>query len=241
MVVPVEQERTTIVIVEDDPNVRGMLTEFLTLRGHAVHSSELGAAGAELAAKLKPSLVILDVQLPDMDGLSVCRLLKADRRTRPIPILILTSQNTTENRLKAVEYAADHFLAKPILDLEEFHTWVRALLRRGADAAPERLAVGGALVLDDEESTAAVSGGTPHQLPPKLFSLLAELVRRPGEVVSREYLIAKVWNNAVRDREVDVAVRRLRMALGPAQAIVASVPGRGYRLDTVALARLASR
>ena len=226
--------------MEGDANVRTMLTEFLTLRGHAVHSAEKGAPGAELAAKLKPSLVILDVQLPDMDGLSVCRLLKADRRTRAIPILILTSQATTENRLKAVEYAADHFLAKPILDLEEFHTWVRALLRRGADAAPERLTIGGALVLDAEESTAAVAGATPRPLPPKLFALLCELVRRPGETVSREYLITKVWNNAVRDREVDVAVRRLRVALGAAESIVSSVPGRGYRLDTVALARLAS-
>lgn len=228
--------KPSVVVIEDDGPLRAMLLDFLAVRGCDGHGAADGTEGVELVVRLRPSLVILDVMMPGLDGLSVCRILKADRRTRAIPVLILTSAATTDTRLKALEFAADHFLAKPILDLEEFGRWVAALLARSGEAAPGRTDVGGVLSLDAEESTAAVRGGAPRPLPPKLFTLLSELARRPGEPLSREYLVDRLWSNAVKDREVDVAVSRLRQALGPgcAAAIVA-VPGRGYRLDVAAL------
>lgn len=228
-------QKTTIVVVEDDAPLRGLLLEFLTAKGYAAHGVGDGAEGVELVTRLRPSLVILDVMMPGLDGLSVCRLLKADRRTLSIPVLMLTSNATTETRLKALEFAADHFLPKPILDLEEFGRWVQALLAR-SPAPQGRIEVGGVLVLDPQESTVSIAGGLPAPLPPKLFTLLCELARRPGEPLSREYLVDRLWSNAVKDREVDVAVSRLRQALGPSsQSAIVAVPGRGYRLDVAAL------
>lgn len=225
-----------VAVVEDDSSLRALLLDFLAMRGYEAHGAATGEEGIALVTRLRPSLVILDVMMPDLDGLSVCRLLKADRRTRSIPILILTSNATKETRLKALEFAADHFIAKPILDLEEFGRWVAALLARSPGPVRGKTSVGGVLSLDAEESTVAIKGGAPRPLPRKLFTLLCELARSPGEPLSREYLVDRLWSNAVKDREVDVAVSRLRKALGPGgDAAIVAVPGRGYRLDVAAL------
>lgn len=224
--------RPTVVVIEDDSAQRTMMLEFLALKGCDAHGAETGPDGVALALKLRPNLVILDLQLPGLDGFGVCRLLKADRRTQAVPILMLTANATPENHLNAVQFAADHFLAKPVVDLEEFHRWVRALLARAPAVAAGRIVAGGVLVLDPDAHTAAVVGAEPVSLPPKLFAILSELARRPGEVLDRAYFIDRVWHNAVRDREVDVAVSRLRSLLGPrAGSALVSVPGRGYRLD----------
>ena len=230
--------KPVIAVIEDDPAQRQMIVEFLAHKGCEAHGAENGQEGVALVVKLRPNLVILDLQLPGLDGFGVCRLLKADKRTRGVPILILTANATPENHVAAVQFAADHFLAKPIADFEEFHRWVRALLNRAPVVAEGRVVAGGLLILDPQEHTAAVVGSPSVSLPPKLFAILCELARRPGEVVDRAYFIDRVWHNAVRDREVDVAVSRLRALLGPrAGEALVSVPGRGYRLD---LAKLAS-
>lgn len=226
-----------ILVIEDDPEQRTMLLEFLALKGYDAHGAGTGPEGVETALKVRPHLVILDLQLPGLDGFGVCQLLKADKRTRAVPILILTANATPENHLAAVQHAADHFLGKPVTDLEDFHRWVKALLSRAPAAADGRFVAGGVLSLDPEASTVSVAGGAAVPLPPKLFAVLAELARRPGEVLSREFLVDRVWANSVRDREVDVAVSRLRAFLG-ARAVDAlvSVPGKGYRLDLAKLA-----
>ncbi|TBR20053.1 response regulator transcription factor [bacterium] len=229
--------KPVIAVIEDDPAQRQMMLEFLGHKGCEAHGAENGQDGVALVVKLRPNLVILDLQLPGLDGFGVCRLLKADRRTRSVPILILTANATPENHLSAVQFAADHFLAKPVVDFEEFHRWVRALLARAPAVVAGRVVAGGVLVLDPEAHTAALVGSDPVALPPKLFAILSELARRPGEVLDRTYFIDRVWHNAVRDREVDVAVSRLRTLLGPkAGAALVSVPGRGYRLDLAKLA-----
>lgn len=229
--------KPVIVVIEDDPEQRTMLLEFLTLKGYEGHGAETGPAGVELALKVRPRLVILDLQLPGLDGFGVCRLLKADKRTKGVPILMLTANATPQNHLSAVQFAADHFLAKPVTDFEEFHSWVQALLLRAPTESAGGFTVGGVLTLDPESCTAVLGGGTPVHLPPKLFSILAELARRPGEVLDRQFLVDRVWHNAVRDREVDVAVSRLRGLLGSrAGEALVSVAGRGYRLDLSKLA-----
>lgn len=229
--------KPVIVVIEDDAEQRTMLLEFLALKGYEGQGAETGPAGVELVVRLRPQLVILDLQLPGLDGFGVCRLLKADKRTRGVPILMLTANATPQNHLSAVQFAADHFLAKPIADFDEFHSWVKALLDRPAPATEGRFLAGGVLALDPEEFTVTLGGGPLVQLPPKLFAILAELARRPGEVLSRQYLVDRVWRNAVKDREVDVAVSRLRSLLGPGAAeALPSVPGRGYRLDLSKLA-----
>jgi len=224
--------KPVIVVIEDDLEQRTMMLEFLALKGYESHGAETGPEGVELALKVRPRLVILDLQLPGLDGFGVCRLLKADKRTKGVPILMLTANATPQNHLSAVQFAADHFFAKPVTDFEEFHSWVRALLLREPAGPEGRLTAGGLLVLDPEDSSVSVGGGARVPLPPKLFLILAELARRPGEVLDRRYLVDRVWHNAVKDREVDVAVSRLRTMLGPrVSGALASVPGRGYRLD----------
>ena len=229
--------KPVIIVIEDDPEQRTMMLEFLALKGYEGHGAETGPAGVELALKVRPRLVILDLQLPGLDGFGVCRLLKADKRTKGVPILMLTANATPQNHLSAVQFAADHFLAKPVIDFEEFHSWVQALLLRAPIESAGGFTVGGVLSLDPEACTAVLGGGTPVHLPPKLFAILAELARRPGDILDRQFLVDRVWHNAVRDREVDVAVSRLRGLLGPrAGDALVSVPGRGYRLDLAKLA-----
>ena len=227
-----------ILHVDDDPALADIVSQALALDGHELRWAKTAAAGLAEALAWRPDLVILDLGLPDAGGLDVCAKLKGDRRTRAIPVLILTGDATTAAHLEAVSRSADHFLSKPLLDLQLFRDWVRALLRRAPAGrkTPGLVRVGTALELDAEALSVRVGHGTPVPLPAKLFALASEFAARPGEVLSREYLVDRVWNGAVRDREVDVALSRLRAALGPAFArALASVPGRGYRLDIAAL------
>lgn len=226
-----------ILHIDDDPALADIVSQALALDGHELRWAKTAASGLAEALAWRPELVILDLGLPDAGGLDVCAKLKSDRRTRAIPVLILTGDATTAAHLEAVSRSADHFLSKPILDLVLFRDWVRALLRRApsGQSTPGVVRIGSVLELDSEALSVRVGRETPVALPPKLFALVSEFTARPGEVLSREFLVSRVWNDAVRDREVDVALSRLRTALGPAFArALASVPGRGYRLDLTA-------
>lgn len=226
-----------ILHIDDDPALADIVFQTLALDGHQLRWAKTAAAGLAEAVAWRPDMIILDLGLPDARGLDVCVKLKSDRRTRAIPVLILTGDTTTKAQLEALSRSADHFLAKPLTDLGLFRDWVRALLSRPptSQRTPDVLRLGSGLELDTEALSVRLGHGTPVSLPPKLFELVAEFAARPGEVLSRQFLVDRVWSGAVRDREVDVALSRLRAALGPEFArALNSVPGRGYRLDITA-------
>ncbi|MDX6769057.1 MAG: response regulator [Elusimicrobiota bacterium] len=222
-----------VLLVDDDPEIRNMIALFLRDKGYSVLQADTASLGLSRAQAEAPDLIVLDLGLPDMDGLEVCSRLKTSSKTRPIPVLILTARVSRQSQLLAVEYMADHFLPKPLPDLEEFHGWVTALMRRRSHAADDRelLRVGDRLVVDVAAHTVTADERQIDDLPAILFQLLCELARRPGEVLSRDYLLMKIWHNSVRPHQVVTAVNRLKKRIGsPLVDWLQAVPGDGYRL-----------
>jgi DNA-binding response OmpR family regulator len=223
---------TTILIVEDDNTVRETLALNLRAEGYEVLSADDGEAGLRAAREGSPDLVILDVMLPRLDGLTVCRIL---RRESEVPIVLLTARGTEADKIIGLETGADDYIVKPF-SLGEFLARVRAALRRGrpASAAPAEL-VSGNLRLD-LAGRRAFRGEEEIPLAPREFDLLAMLMRNRGAVLTRELLLARVWGEDFPGdaRTVDVHIRWLRQkieldASDPQR--ITTVRGVGYRFE----------
>jgi len=224
----------TILIAEDERDLNNLLRRHLEDEGHRVLQALDGPSALLLARRERPDLVILDWMLPGLDGLEVCRRV---RRDSIVPILILTARSEEVDRVLGLEVGADDYLTKPF-SVRELLARVRALLRRieldrdanTAEAAPAVLQAGPLRV--DVAGHVASLDGTPVELTPKEFDLLALLVRNPGRAFARDYLIEKVWgyDAAGSDRTVDTHVLRLRRKLGPVGERIETVWGVGYRL-----------
>jgi DNA-binding response OmpR family regulator len=169
-----------------------------------------------------------------MDGLEVLSQLKASPRTRAIPVLILSGRVSTQAQLLAAEYGADHFLTKPILDHEEFHNWIAAFLRRKSTTnavAPTVIRVGDQLVVDTEAHTLNIEDRVITKISNISFRLMCEFARKPGEILSYDYLVHHVWNGRVREHNVNTAVSRLKIVLGEiADDWFSCVPSVGFRM-----------
>ncbi|MBI4315916.1 MAG: response regulator transcription factor [Chloroflexi bacterium] len=225
---------TSILIVEDEAVVRDMLALNLRAEGYDVSTAEDGEAGLAASRAAAFDLVVLDVMLPRLDGLSLCRLI---RKSSPAPILMLTARGTEVDKIIGLESGADDYIVKPF-GLGEFLARVRAALRRAASAAPpparDRLEAAG-LTLDLIARRAA-HHGEELKLTHKEFDLLAELMRNAGAVLTRDLLLQKVWGyDFVGDsRTVDVHIRWLREKIeaDPSQpARITTVRGVGYRFE----------
>lgn len=225
-----------VLVIDDDADVRDMLSTVLHDKGYTVITADKGASGLIKAQQEHPDLVILDLSLPDIDGLEVCSQLKAYPKTRALPILLLTARASTQAKILAVEYGADHYFTKPIPDLDEFHNWVAAFLRRKShfdDTSVIR--VGDHLVIDTLAHTLTVKDRVVKNVPATLFRLLCEFARRPGEVLERDYLVHSVWNNRVQGHNVDTSVGRLKGYIGPvAKDWFMCVAKKGFRMLPVA-------
>ena len=220
-----------ILVVEDDATVRETLALNLGQEGYAVATAEDGEAGLNLARSESPDLVVLDVMLPKLDGLTVCRIL---RRESDVPIILLTARGTETDKIIGLETGADDYIVKPF-SLGEFLARVRAALRRGrSDAPPAELQAGDLLL--DLVSRRASAAGEQLQLAPREFELLATLMRNKGAVLTRELLLARVWGEEYPgdSRTVDVHIRWLRQKIevDPSDPKrIVTVRGVGYRLE----------
>ena len=222
---------TTILLVEDDATLRHTLALNLRAEGHRVLEAEDGENGLAAARGGTPDLVVLDVMLPRLDGLTVCRLL---RRESPVPIILLTARGAEADKIIGLETGADDYIVKPF-SLGEFLARVRAALRRGAAAPPADVLTSGDLRLDLSARRVA-RAGRAIALAPREFDLLALLMRHRGAVMSRDLLLARVWgDDFVGDaRTVDVHIRWLRQKLeqDPSQPVlIQTVRGVGYRFE----------
>ena len=222
---------TTILLVEDDATLRHTLALNLRAEGHRVLEAEDGENGLAAARGEKPDLVVLDVMLPRLDGLTVCRLL---RRESAVPIILLTARGAEADKIIGLETGADDYIVKPF-SLGEFLARVRAALRRGAAAPPADVLTFGDLRLDLAARRVA-RAGRAIALAPREFDLLALLMRHRGAVMSRDLLLARVWgDDFVGDaRTVDVHIRWLRQKLeqDPSQPVlIQTVRGVGYRFE----------
>ena len=206
--------RGTILVVEDEPAIRDLLRLHLGLARVDVREEAHGRRALDVARAERFDLIILDVMLPGLDGVTLCRALRLEGASRDVPILMLTARDTESDKVIGLESGADDYVAKPF-GIRELLARVEALLRRhhrvaGAASPPQRISAG-ALHVDVEKRQATVRG-TVVDLTRQEFDLLALLAARPGMVFSRAALLQQVWrgDEYVTERTVDTVVSRLR-------------------------------
>jgi DNA-binding response OmpR family regulator len=209
--------RRCVLLVEDEPSIRELVTLHLSLGGFDVTAVGDGSRGLELARATPFDLVVLDLMLPGLDGVTVCRAVRADGANRNTPLLMLTARDTESDKVIGLESGADDYLTKPF-GVRELMARVTALLRRGLhapaaqnDPKAGRRVVRGDLVIDPDRREAVVRGEVVG-LTKQEFDLLHLLASRPGIVFSRAALMANVWSGDtyVTERTVDTVVSRLR-------------------------------
>jgi phosphate regulon transcriptional regulator PhoB len=222
-----------VLVVEDEPDIRRLVVLHLERDGFRCRTATTGPEALREVQKATPDLVVLDLMLPDLDGLEVCRQLRGDRRTAAVPIIMLTAKSDEVDRVVGLEVGADDYVAKPFSP-KELVARVRAVLRRARSTDEPRVLSVGPVVLDPSRHGVSVHG-RPLELTPKEFDLLQALLEAAGRVLSREHLLNHVWGYAradeIESRTVDVHVRRLRAKLGDAGQRIATVKSVGYRFE----------
>jgi len=215
-----------ILVVDDDPNVVKLVQLYLERDGHEVLTANGGVAGLEMVREELPDLIVLDLMMPRMDGMEVCRTIRAESS---VPVIMLTAMVEEDDRLAGLDLGADDYVTKPFSP-RELAARVRAVLRRTArdrdDAGPGTLE-SGPFAVDLRQRTVSVAG-TPVSLTPTEFRLIALLVREPGRIFSREQIIDRVFGYDFDgfDRTVDAHMSSLRRK-------VDAVPGTAKRIQTV--------
>ena len=217
-----------ILIIEDESDVADLLEMGLRKVGFKTTAVADGAAGLQKARDNRPDFIVLDLMLPKMSGLEVCRILKADAATSQIPILMLTAKAEEVDRIVGLEFGADDYVTKPFSP-REVMLRIRAILRRGEK--PEERFQAGPISIDPARHEVRVAGKQVY-LTSLEFKLLRTLMQRRGRVQDRDKLLNDVWGyeSMIDTRTVDTHVRRLREKLGKAGDVIETVRGFGYRL-----------
>jgi two-component system alkaline phosphatase synthesis response regulator PhoP len=223
---------TRVLVVEDDPDIAELVARYLEKAGYTTARVSSGRDALDAVRAKAPDLIVLDVMLPHVDGLEVCRLLRANDHTASIPIIMLTARADESERIVGLEIGADDYLAKPFSP-NELVARVRALLRRAqrVDAPSGRPLSLGAIIVDPERHIVLLEG-REVALTAKEFLLLAYLLEHRGRVLSRDILLEQVWGYRYTGgtRTVDVHVRRLREKLPPLADALVTVKQFGYKL-----------
>jgi two-component system phosphate regulon response regulator PhoB len=230
------QNHVTVLVVDDEEDIRNLLRHSLTREGFDVKLAASGAEALALASAARPTLVLLDLMLPGMQGTEVCRRLRADPALAGMPIIMLTARGDELDRVVGFELGADDYVTKPF-STRELVLRIRAVLRRGEAPAPSetdgslRL---GALRIDAAAHRVWVDDAEV-QLTATEFRLLTTLARRSGRVQSRGQLLQEVWDMPpdLSTRTVDTHMKRLREKLGAAGDRIETVRGVGYRLNAL--------
>ncbi len=221
-----------IYIVEDDISIQEI--ESFALSNVGYHVEGFGSAGEFFRAMEKqlPDLILLDIMLPDEDGLSIVRKLRADRETVLVPIIMVTAKTTEIDKVKGLDIGADDYLTKPF-GVMELISRVKAMLRRsGAGEEKERLLKAGVIVLDRERHTVTVDG-RPVELTYKEYELLKLLLTNTGIVTTREVILDRIWGTDFEgeSRTLDMHIKTLRQKLGEAGGMIKTVRNVGYLLN----------
>ena len=229
---------STILVVEDEPAIQELIAVNLTFAGHkALRAATVDQATTLIRAEL-PDLILLDWMLPGSSGVQFARKLRADERTRDIPIIMLTARSNETDKVEGLEAGADDYITKPFSP-KELIARIKAVLRRRAPQLTDDMVVVGDLRLDP--ATHRLTGAQPDSAPqaleigPTEFRLLHFFMTHPERVYSRAQLLDQVWGDHVflEERTVDVHIRRLRHALTPSghDHLVETVRGSGYRFS----------
>jgi DNA-binding response OmpR family regulator len=220
-------------VVEDDADIVELVTHYLEREGFTVESVGDGRSGLERLRATAWDLLILDVQLPGLDGLALCAEARRDKRTRSVPIVMLTARGDEADRIVGLEMGADDYVVKPFSP-NELVARVRALFRRlerKEEGDEEPLLIRGDLEVDRNRHTARFLGEAVH-LTAKEFALLVALIEARGRVLSRQHLLEGLWGYSYAEgtRTVDVHVRRLREKIPALASSIRTVKSMGYRL-----------
>jgi two-component system, OmpR family, phosphate regulon response regulator PhoB len=224
----------TILVVEDEPAIQELIAYNLKQAGHQPLRADNAEQALNLVANALPDLVLLDWMLPGLSGIEFARRLRADKRTRAIPIIMLTARSDEQDKLQGLETGADDYITKPFSP-RELNARIKAVLRRRAPEMTDDMVQLGGLKLDPA-SHRVTGNGDPVDLGPTEFRLLHFLMTHAERVHSRTQLLDQVWGDHVfvEERTVDVHIRRLRKALEPTKldGLVQTVRGTGYRFST---------
>ena len=221
-----------ILVVEDEPAIQELIAVNLEHAGHRVQRAHNAAEADAMIREVRPDLIVLDWMLPDLAGTALARRLRADARSKDIPIIMLTARAQEQDKIEGLESGADDYLTKPFSP-KELLARIKAVLRRRApQLTDDAIAVHG---LQLEPAVHRVTGGGKElRLGPTEFKLLHFLMTHPERVYSRVQLLDRVWGDHVfvEERTVDVHIRRLRQALEPTghDRLIETVRGSGYRL-----------
>ena len=221
-----------ILIVDDEADVTELVSYHLKAKGYQVETTNNPNNSLSLARTFSPDLVVLDVMMPDLNGIQVCRLLRADPQLKNVPVIFLTAKAEESDRIQGLETGADDYICKPF-STKELVLRVQTILRRVSEPGVEdaKKLQAGEIVIDVERHEASIAG-KPVELTATEFKLLRLLMERRGRVQTREHLLLNVWNyeTEIETRTVDTHVRRLREKLGTEADWIETIRGVGYRL-----------
>lgn len=215
-----------ILLVDDEPDILEFLSYNLKKEGYTVFTALNGKDGIAIAKKEKPDLIVLDVMMPGMDGMEVCKELRKTEGVKNTVITFLTARNEDYSQIAGFDSGADDYITKPIKP-NVFISRVKALLRRASKTKTEGIEDIGGLKIDREKYL-VTKNGKDIILPKKEFELLSLLTTKPGKVFRREEILNTVWQDAVvGDRTIDVHINKLREKLG--EDYIQTVKGIGYK------------
>ncbi len=218
-----------IYVVEDDEDINELLEYNLRKEGFSVRPFLSSVKALDSIHKEKPDLVLLDIMLPDIDGLELCKMVKSNPETENIPIIMITAKGTEIDKIVGLELGADDYITKPF-SIREVIARIRAILRRVKKESRQNVLRFGTLEIYPEKFEMKVDGNSV-ELTSKEFKLLITLINADGNVLTREQILSDVWKNEldVYDRTVDVHIKKLRDKLGKHSYRIETVRGVGYR------------
>ncbi len=222
--------RKNILVVEDEKDIIEVLRYYLEKENYRVHFAEDGFTALEVAEKVVPNLILLDLMLPKLDGMEVCRRLKKDERLRDIPVIMLTAKAEEPDKVRGLELGADDYVTKPF-GAKELMARVKAHIRRREGSIPEKLFEYGQLSVDTVKHEIRYNSGEV-ELTAKEFELLLYMLENKGRVLTRDMILNHVWgyNYFGSTRTVDVHMTRLRQKIPLLADSITTIKSFGYKL-----------
>jgi len=220
-----------ILLVDDEEDILNFLSYNLKKEGYEVYTALNGHDGISIAKKTKPDLIVLDVMMPEMDGIETCRIIRENEELKGVFIVFLSARSEDYTQIAGFDSGADDYITKPIKP-RVFISRIKALMRRLGANTPktEKVLVFGDIKIDREKYMVFKSE-KEISLPKKEFKLLELLVSKPGKVFTREFILEQIWGDevVVGDRTIDVHIRKLREKLG--EDNIKTVKGVGYKFE----------
>ena len=219
-----------ILVVDDEPDILELVQYNLEKEGFAVRTASNGIEAIDLASQWSPHLILLDVMMPEMDGMETCIKIRENAKLDDAVIAFLTARSEDYSQIAGFDAGADDYITKPIKP-RVLLSRIKALLRRGTKGAESKPVFSGKTLTIDRDRYAVIRNGEEMNLPKKEFELLSLLVSQPGKVFTRSAILSEVWGNdvVVGDRTIDVHIRKLREKLG--DHYFKTVKGVGYKFQ----------